>query len=250
MTTRPPTAGEELLGALALTTLVWSLLLCPALLPEGLRPGATILSYLAVLVLVLALGRARCGKPDVGAWLLGALGVVAGWLSFPAWIVFSIAVGRSLGLPDETAVAPWTGSPWGWSVVVLLAPVLEEALYRERVLTAAAGYWGPAAGVLASSVLFAAPHLEPWAVLVTFELGLVLGALRLGARSLAPCIGVHTGLNAASVSLGVPGSGLHPLTPVEAALVGSALLCAVVLLARRQRAPRPLDVPIAGSPPS
>ena len=54
-----------------------------------------------------------------------------------------------------------------------------------------------------TSALFALPHLEAWSVLGTFLVGLALGVVRIVAGSLALCIGVHAGLNLASVVWGL-----------------------------------------------
>lgn len=231
--------GEGILRAFGLVTCVWTALLVPALLQESLRPPTTIAAYAAALVLVLASGGSLEGVGRASSWGLGVLGVIGGFLCYPAWIAFSVAVGSSLGLPAGDPAPRWVGSPSTWLVVLLGAPVLEEALYRDRLLPAVAQRLGPVAGVFLSAALFSVPHLEPWAVLVTFELGLVLAMLRLGARSLAPCIGLHAGLNAASVAFGVPGTEVHPLSPAEGALLGSMLLCGAALLARRRVNPRP-----------
>jgi membrane protease YdiL (CAAX protease family) len=232
-------AADGILRALGLVTCVWTALLVPALVRESHRAATAIAVYAAALVPVLASGESLEGARRASSWGLAALGVLGGFLGYPAWIALSVALGIALGLPEGGPVPRWAGSPSSWVVVLLGAPVLEEALYRDRLLPAVAKGLGPGAGIFLSAALFSAPHLEPWAVLVTFELGLVLGMLRLGARSLAPCIGLHAGLNAASVVFGVPGTDLHPLSPVEGALLGSTLPCGAALLARRRAPPRP-----------
>ena len=108
--------AEGVLRALALVTSVWTLLLLPALSPGALRSGATLLAYAAALVWVLATRPNPRVRLRARGWSLAALGVVAGLLSYPAWISFSIAVGFALGLPGGSAIPAGAGSPSAWTV--------------------------------------------------------------------------------------------------------------------------------------
>jgi membrane protease YdiL (CAAX protease family) len=51
-----------------------------------------------------------------------------------------------------------------------------------------------------TSGLFAIPHAEPWSVLGTFLVGLLLGAVYVASGSISLCIGLHAGLNLASLA--------------------------------------------------
>jgi membrane protease YdiL (CAAX protease family) len=247
--------GAGAVRALALMTVVWTLLLLPALATAPMRPVATLGAYVVAVLFVLRRRHSGSREQRVRSCLAGGIGFASGWLGYPAWIFVSLVVGLALGLPVRAPAQPWAGPPWSWAIALLLAPVLEEILYRDRVLPALARWWGPLAGVLVSAALFAGPHLEPWTLLVTFELGLVAGVLRLVARSVAPCIGLHAGLNAASLTAGVSGAGLHPLAAAEAAAWGVALLLGALALARRRDSsltPRPKPAPSqvpGGAPP-
>ena len=84
--------------------------------------------------------------------------------------------------------------------VVVLAPVFEELLYRERLLGALGSLWGWRWGLVASSALFAIGHMDPRVMLAAFTGGLVCGAVMLRTGSLAAVIGLHAGWNLGVVS--------------------------------------------------
>lgn len=192
---------SSLAGALLLLASVWSVLLLGASASPWLgREARTLGAYLLATGLVVANGTS---PPRRGtAARLGA-GVLLGLASWPGWMIALGAAFELLGLlpappPAEVGTA-------GWISAVVLAPVFEEMLYREQLLVALRSRVGSLAAVLATSLLFALPHLEPRSVLSTALVGLALGALRVFVGSLAACIGMHAGLNlAALVSARIP----------------------------------------------
>jgi membrane protease YdiL (CAAX protease family) len=109
-------------------------------------------------------------------------------------------------------------------------------LYRERLLPALRARLGAPVALLLSSTLFAAPHLEPWSVLTTFCVGLVLGGVFLATGRVELCMAHHAGLNAAVLVCGLP-PRQAALTPLAAAWVGGGLLWLACQWTRR-RAPR------------
>lgn len=87
-------------------------------------------------------------------------------------------------------------------VAVLLAPLLEEALFRGAILQGFARRYGPRQATLWTAVFFALFHFyNPWQVFPTFFLGLVLAWLVLTTRSLMAAVAVHAAFNAASLAL-------------------------------------------------
>jgi membrane protease YdiL (CAAX protease family) len=190
----------SLLGACLLVTSVWLALLLGQValsVPLG-REVAVLLSFACAAALVLALPPRHWGVPERrDAWAF-ALGALAGLASWPAWIELIAVAGTALSLPRPSASR---GEPTALVAVgsLLLAPVFEEVLYRERLLGALRTHLGSAAAVLLSSAAFALAHVEPWAVLGTFLVGLALGAVMCLWGRLALCIGLHAGLNAAAL---------------------------------------------------
>ena len=178
---------------------VWDLLLLGRLASRWVgAEAATLASFLLATLFVAGAG-VRGLRPERGALLRVGLGVVAGCAGYPAWVTSIAAVGLALGLAPRD---PADARSMGFVLIVAsvaLAPVFEEMLYRDRLLLALRARAGAPVAVIVTSVLFALPHLEAWSVLGTFLVGLALGATRLVAGSLPLCIGIHAGLNLASV---------------------------------------------------
>ena len=200
-------------------SLVWGLLLAGSLVPLGLLGG-----YSAACILVLVLRPRRRSRAHRAPLLLGG---AAGFLSYPAWILLVVWVGSALGLAPRPHLPATLGGLGVWIPHLLLAPVFEELLYRERLLPALALRVGPAPAVLLSAAAFALPHLEPWSVLTTFLLGLFLGPLFLRTRRIESCIAIHLGLNAAALACGVPPTR-WALNPAEAAAIGGFLTAMII----------------------
>lgn len=188
-----------LVTCVILVLVVWDLLLLGRLVAPWIGAGAaTLLSFLLATGLVVgarprpSAGRGGC----VGPLLLGA---VAGYAGYPAWVALIATLGLALGL------APRASAPPGASIAVVvatvtLAPIFEEILYRERLLLALRVPAGTPLAIAIASLLFALPHVEAWSVLGTFLVGLALGAMRVLVGSISLCIGIHAGLNLASVA--------------------------------------------------
>jgi membrane protease YdiL (CAAX protease family) len=160
-----------------------------------------------------------------------ALGALAGFLSYPAW-AFAIAwLGYGFDLPFRAPIAPREPSLFAWLAGCALGPAFEELLYRERLLAALAPRVGSGAAIALSSAVFGASHLLAWNVLGTFCVGLALGGVFVAGRSLALCIALHAGLNAAPLAWGA-GFALPLPSPAPSALAGVLLAGAAVAAAR------------------
>jgi membrane protease YdiL (CAAX protease family) len=181
---------------------VWDLLLLGQVSARWLGAElATLSSFLVVTLLVVGGHRARhlVGGRSMRAALLG---MIVGCATYPLWVVSISAVGLALGL---AAPDPHAAHAMDLALVVAtvaLAPVFEEILYRDRLLPALRDRTGAPLAVVVTSALFALPHVEAWSVLGTFLVGLALGVTRLLAGSLSLCIGIHGGLNLASLLWG------------------------------------------------
>jgi membrane protease YdiL (CAAX protease family) len=193
------------------------------------RLGAPEGAALALLCIALLLVSTRSGAGDaaparaVATFVLASL---AGAASLPVWIAGLWPLGLRLGLP------PRTTAPAPAGLAALLAPAAEELLYRERLLPPLRRRLGAGLAVVATSALFALPHLEPWLVLATFCVGLALGFAMLCTGSTALCLGYHLGLNLTALSCALPPCG-RP-TP-GGVVVGAALLAAALRSARPSR---------------
>ena len=122
----------------------------------------------------------------------------------------------------------------------VLAPVLEEMLFRGVLLRAFLKHYPRWAGISYSAFLFGAAHLNVYQFVLAFCLGLLLGWLFERSRSLLPCIALHAALNTAVVVLAQSPQGSSLLGEVGASTWLVALAAAgtgAVILPRVLTAP-------------
>ena len=80
-------------------------------------------------------------------------------------------------------------------LVVLLAPVLEEMLFRGIILRGFLARYPRWPAIVASAILFGASHLNIYQFMVGLLIGIPLGWLYERTRSLIPCIALHAAYN-------------------------------------------------------
>lgn len=85
--------------------------------------------------------------------------------------------------------------------VCVLAPVLEEMLFRGIVLRGFLQRYSRATAIVGSAVLFGAVHLNMYQFMVGLVAGLILGWLYERTRSLIPCIALHGAYNTGATML-------------------------------------------------
>jgi len=113
--------------------------------------------------------------------------------------------------------------------VCVLAPMLEEMLFRGVVLRGFLGHYPPGLAIGYSALLFGAAHLNIYQFCWAFVMGCMAGVLYARSRSLIPCIALHAALNAGATFLG-NGGDAAPLSlgtgvlAVLAAAVGALVL--------------------------
>jgi len=149
-------------------------------------------------------------------------------------------------------------------VLVGIAPVVEEWLYRGVIQQGLVAHLGRGRGVALTACLFGFAHLEPTlslasslaTFLATLPVGLTLGAVRLATGSLLAPILVHAAYNGVSlVALAltdaIPVAGYNapgdhtPLPVLLPCAVAVAMALAVVIRAARE-APVALPIPPPG----
>jgi len=183
----------------------WSIVIFLAVLPLLLVPGVWLLrdremlamlalffisSLVALVIAVAPMGwRAlpALGFRPARFWtiVLGAVGA----------LIVSVAVSQ-LGEPEGVKQAldvARTPSLFVASLVVmaLLAPLVEEMVFRGLLYGWVAGRWGSLIAWIVSSILFAAAHIEPAHALLVLPLGLWFGWLRQRTDSLWPSLVAH-----------------------------------------------------------
>jgi membrane protease YdiL (CAAX protease family) len=80
-------------------------------------------------------------------------------------------------------------------LLAALAPVVEELVFRGLLYGWLAGRWGKNVGWIASSLAFAAAHMEPAHIILVLPLGLLFGWLRQRTDSLLPSLVAHIANN-------------------------------------------------------
>jgi membrane protease YdiL (CAAX protease family) len=80
-----------------------------------------------------------------------------------------------------------------------LAPLVEELVFRGLLYGWIAGRWGSIAGLVVSSLAFAAAHYEPAHIILVLPLGVLFGGLRWRSGSLLPSLVAHMANNSFAV---------------------------------------------------
>jgi membrane protease YdiL (CAAX protease family) len=125
--------------------------------------------------------------------------------------------------------------------VVLVAPVVEELLFRGVILRGLLQRYQPRRAIIISAVIFGAAHLNLYQFIGASMMGLLLGWLYLRFDSTLPCILLHGFFNAAAMATadmagGPDASFLDEVSPLAwVAALPAALAGAIALgyLARR-----------------
>ena len=85
---------------------------------------------------------------------------------------------------------------WAMLLAVIVAPIMEEMLFRGIIQESLTLKYGPLAGVLIAATVFGVVHIIPAQAINAFFIGLILGYVYLQTRSLIPVIMIHAINNA------------------------------------------------------
>lgn len=116
-------------------------------------------------------------------------------------VAASIVIEPLLSLFPVESMAPMReyvlkGGTLTMFTVIVLAPVFEEMLFRGIIQESASRFYGPLAGILVASTIFAIVHPNPQQVINAFFSGVILGYIYYRTRSLIPVIAIHAMNNA------------------------------------------------------
>lgn len=193
------------------------------------QASITILIYLTAFLLALFIGTRRAGKslrqlfpirPVRPALLLSMLVTLVGavflisevnniivyFFPMPEWLVEGRL--RLIGAQGSFLIF--------FFLVAVLAPVAEEGLFRGLILGGFLKRYGVRKAMVASAILFAVFHLDPWSFFTTGALGLLFAWWFTRTRSLLPCILGHAIYN------GVPSLLIFLLDDAESLLAARA----------------------------
>lgn len=116
--------------------------------------------------------------------------------------------------------------------ICLLAPVVEEMLFRGVILRSFLQQYDRRQAIWGSALLFGVAHLNIYQFVVALGMGLLLGWLYERSRSLIPCMALHAAYNTGTVALSATlGEGAtSPLVSASApaAAWGAALAAALL----------------------
>jgi membrane protease YdiL (CAAX protease family) len=144
---------------------------------------------------------------------IGWRGASKGYCLWGAWCglilaLLYLSVGAALFPPNPNQCGPLTAAAstpgWprhAWAILaVLLAPVIEEFVFRGVLFSGLSHSWGPMAGGGLTTLLFTGAHAASftpyWPSLLSIcVLGLAALAVRVRSRSLAPGMAMHSAYN-------------------------------------------------------
>jgi membrane protease YdiL (CAAX protease family) len=197
------------------------LLLAPFVVPAA----ASAASDLAVIVLLIVIGRGRLGlRPTPLRFLVaGAL------IGISAWYVDLLIVVQISEPRDTESLQQLVEQPPLTSALLALAmlpAIAEELMFRGVLARGLATRWSPMPAIAVSALAFSAYHMAPIQMLATFPLGLFLGFLALRAGSVIPSMIVHALNNTVAITLSrdeLPAAsawiGGHPVIAATGAIV-------------------------------
>jgi membrane protease YdiL (CAAX protease family) len=146
-------------------------------------------------------GLARAAGPR---WYAAAMAAaVVGWLFSAGYVSALTAFGLKLPREDLAAFRLLPGGPVGTVVTVALlvvvAPLAEEVIYRGVLLPSLANRWGWVSGLAISSTVFSAAHVSWVGFLPLLVTGAVFGWLFAKSQSLWVAVAAHAAYNALGV---------------------------------------------------
>lgn len=166
-----------------------------SLLNEILYPALILSDALIVLPVILKRKEPLCRKVSIGSLLY--------YICSGAVLNVIVSVAVSV-LPtenyDSLMAAVLTGSPALIFIVSgVLAPIVEEIVFRHVMLNALEKRYNPQFALFMSSLLFGLAHMNIVQSAYAFILGIVLGRIYQKDRNLLPSIIVHLTINASSI---------------------------------------------------
>lgn len=119
---------------------------------------------------------------------------------------------------------------WGaFLKVVIIAPVVEESIFRGVIMHGLMRNYSKGTAVFFSGLLFALFHMNPWQFTATFLLGMLLGWIMVRTRNIGLCILTHA-MNNLLVLLSITYFQQIKLTPAASWSLSNILLISTILI--------------------
>lgn len=155
-------------------------------------------------------------------------------LVFAAMFMFNV-LAQELGLPDELAetMQQVSNNLLGCISIAVLAPILEEVLFRGAIQGYLMRKYNPVVGIALASIIFGLIHMNPIQIFYATCLGLVFGWIYYRTRSLMPVVIGHVlnnSLAAITMLTGVEEEETLMSPAEKIAVVGGSLVAAIALM--------------------
>ncbi|MEG0814091.1 MAG: CPBP family intramembrane glutamic endopeptidase [Clostridium sp.] len=138
-------------------------------------------------------------KPDIGKlFLLFGLGVGVSLFLSAAFTFLPPSIGQGYATASQAA---FSGTDLGLAIVsaLVLAPVLEEVIFRGYMLNRLFDGFEQKGALLVSSLIFALCHISPLWILYAFGMGILLACVAVWEDNILYSIMLHAGFNFLSV---------------------------------------------------
>ena len=171
-------------------------------------------------------------------------------LVFAAMFAFNV-LAQELGLPDELSevIKQVSNNVLGCITIAVLAPILEEVLFRGAIQGYLMRKYNPTVGIVVAALVFGLIHMNPIQIFYAFCLGLVFGWMYYRTCSLMPVIIGHVLNNSLAVVTMIMGAEEEDavMSPAEKiAIIGGSLLAALALMHLINRLQPAVPVPWKG----
>lgn len=130
-------------------------------------------------------------------------------LSLVGVVVFQLGINPVLGSGirqllciQNLSINPFLDSPFTLFAMILLAPVLEELIFRGTILKGFLTHYSAPKAIVFSSILFGLVHALPAAILGALILGLFFGWVYYKTRSVGATILLHIAANTTGLLIG------------------------------------------------
>lgn len=112
----------------------------------------------------------------------------------------------------------------------ILAPILEEYVFRGVILDGLLKRFSPQKAIIVSSILFGVVHLNPWQFIAAFTLGVLMGWIFYKTKNLLLCMIIHFANNSFAVLMNFINNGETNDDTKQMLTLGAVAIVAAVLL--------------------